>query len=237
MLPLDALLAFLGGVCPALVWLFFWRMEDRCQPEPKRFIFYAFVAGMVAIAPTLELQSLAQDYLAPYSLGLLGVWALIEEVMIFGAAYFAALRLYVYDEPLDAVIYMVTAALGFAALENALFLWPQIVDGNLLKTVALGESRFLGATLVHTLSSATVGISLALSFSKPADVRKLYALCGIILATSLHTAYNYFIVNVPQGTAGTQGVQETFLIFVCIWFGIIATLLIVERLKTPQDYC
>ncbi len=237
--PILSLVSFLGGVIPACIWLCFWLFEDRCQPEPKRFIFYAFVAGMIAIGPTLVLQAIAQQYLPPYSLGLIGMWALTEEIMIFLAAYVAALRLYVFDEPIDAIIYMVTAALGFSALENALFLWPQIVNGDLLRIVALGESRFLGATLVHTLSSSTVGIALAISFNKPASMRKLYAICGIILSTILHTTYNYFIVNIPEGAGAhsTQGAEETFWIFVCVWCGIIATLLVIERLKTPKDYC
>ncbi len=235
MVPLELLLAFLGGVCPALVWLFFWLMEDRCEPEPKRYIFYSFAAGMVAVFPTLILQSYAQKYFMPMSFGLITTWAFIEEVMKFAAAYYVALRLYVYDEPIDAVVYLVTAALGFSALENALFLWSPIASGDLFKSVALGESRFLGATLVHALSSSTVGIALALSFYKPAHIRKLYAVCGLILAAALHTAYNYFILT-TQGT-GVERAQETFWIFVCVWFGVIATLLIMERLKTPKDYC
>ncbi len=234
MVPLELLLAFLGGVLPALVWLFFWLMEDRCEPEPKRYIFYSFAAGMVAVLPTLILQAIAKEYLPPMSLGLIGAWALIEEVMKFGAAYFVALRLHVFDEPIDAVVYLVTAALGFSALENALFLWTPIAHGELFKSIAMGESRFLGATLVHALSSSTVGIALALSFYKP-HMRKMYAVCGLILAAALHTAYNYFILT-TQGT-DIERAQGTFLIFVCVWFGVIATLLVVERLKTPKDYC
>jgi RsiW-degrading membrane proteinase PrsW (M82 family) len=150
-------------------------------------------------------------------------------VLKFGAAYFLALRFYVYDEPLDAVIYMVTAALGFSAMENALFLWTPIASGDLLRSVVTEDLRFMGATLLHTLASATIGISLALSFLKPATMRRLYALCGLILAVALHTLFNFFILQ--------KGTNDTLWIFVCIWFGIIATLLAVERIKQPKDYC
>ena len=228
------LLALLGGLLPALVWLFFWLLEDRCQPEPKRYIFYSFVAGMVAVAPTLIFQEIAQQYLEPSSTLQLGAWALTEEVMIFAAAYFAALRSIYFDEPIDAIIYLVTAALGFSALENALFLWTPLAHGELLKTFALGESRFMGATLVHAFSSSTVGIALALSFSKPPSMRVLYGICGLILAATLHTTYNYFILSAGSGQDRSQ---ETFWIFACVWFGIIATLLVLERLKQPNDYC
>lgn len=226
MVPLDILVAFLGGVCPALVWLFFWLMEDRCEPEPKRYIFYSFAAGMVAVGPALYLEWLAKDYYTGTSLIL--AWAVVEEVLKFGAAYLVALRVYVYDEPLDAVIYMVTAALGFSALENALFLWTPIAQGDLLRSVVTEDLRFIGATLLHTLASATIGVSLALSFYKPAAMRKLYALCGLILAVALHTTFNFFIL---------KGSSEMRWIFVCIWFGIIALLLLTERLKQPKDYC
>ncbi len=231
----QLLLTFLGGVCPALVWLFFWLMEDRCQPEPKKYIFYSFFAGMLVVIPTLYFECMAREYFIVINLPLLIVWAFIEETMKFAAAYVAALRFYVYDEPLDAVIYLVTAALGFSAFENILFLWTPISDGEILRSVVLGESRFMGASLVHALSSVTLGIALALSFLKPAVTRRLYALCGLILAVVLHTFYNYFILT-TSGTDAQKG-GEIFWIFVCVWFGIITALLVVERLKKPNDYC
>ncbi|HEY5383095.1 MAG TPA: PrsW family glutamic-type intramembrane protease, partial [Candidatus Paceibacterota bacterium] len=140
-----------------------------------------------------------------------------------------SLRSYVFDEPLDAVIYMVTAALGFAAVENALFLFGSLQQGA-LHGVVTGDLRFIGATLLHTLSSSLIGISLALSFYKSSGLRRLYALGGVILATALHTLFNFFILG--------QGGDATFFIFMCIWLGIIAVLLVVENIKHPvRDYC
>jgi RsiW-degrading membrane proteinase PrsW (M82 family) len=220
--------AFLGGVLPALLWLFFWLLDDRCEPEPKRYILFAFLGGAVAVAPVLYLERA----IIPYFSGamLLFLWAVIEELFKFGAAYLTALRSRVFDEPLDAVIYMVAAALGFSAVENALFLLSPLAHGNLLQATVTGDLRFIGATLLHTLSSATIGLALALSFFKSARARKLYALVGVILAIALHTLFNFFIL---QG-----GGDATFWIFLCIWVGIIAALLLTERVKLPaRDYC
>lgn len=220
--------AFLGGVLPALLWLFFWLLEDRCEPEPKRHIFFSFIAGMAVVWPVLLLERSAAG-LASGSLLLL-IWAFIEEVCKFGAAYVAALHWRVFDEPLDALVYMVTVALGFAAFENALFLMGPIEQGNLIKTIVTGDLRFIGATLLHTLSSATIGIALALSYYKSARTRRLSAMVGVILATLLHTFFNFFILQEGGGT--------TFWIFLVIWFGVIAVLLFAERIKQPaRDYC
>lgn len=213
---------------PALLWLVFWLMEDRCDPEPKRYIFYCFVAGMIAVPLVLPLERMVSGYLA--GAHLLFVWAALEELFKFGAAYLAALRFRVFDEPLDGIIYLVTAALGFSALENVLFLVTPAFDGDLLRTIVTGNLRFIGASLLHTLSSATIGIALALAFYKSARWRRLAALIGVILAIALHTMFNFFIL--------TSGSGSTFLVFLAIWIGIVALLFAIEQVKQPaRDYC
>lgn len=243
MLSPVLLLAFLGGVLPALLWLFFWLLEDRCEPEPKRYIILTFIAGALAIIPVYYLEIFVQQYFAtlpPHPLLLFSLhvstplvllsWAVIEELAKFAAAYFIALRATVFDEPLDAVIYLVTAALGFSAIENALFLLGPLTQGDALRTVVTGDLRFIGATLLHTLSSATIGVALALAFYKSVGVRWLAATAGVILAIALHTLFNFFILGTSSGA--------TFWIFLFIWCGIVAALLLVEKIKLPvRDYC
>ena len=224
---LIASVAFLGGFLPALVWLLFWLMEDRCEPEPKRYIILSFLAGMAAVPLVLPLEQYTGGLESGFVLFVL--WAGLEEIFKFGAAYLAALRTAAFDEPLDAVIYLVTAALGFSALENALFLWTPLHQGDILRGVVTGDLRFMGATLLHTLASATIGISLALAFYKKASLRKFFAFVGVILAIFLHTLFNFFILN--------GGSNSTLWIFLCIWLGIITLLLLTERIKQPKDYC
>lgn len=221
-------IAFLMGVLPALLWLAFWLLEDRCEPEPKRFIFFAFVGGAAVVWAALYLERLVMPHFAGIQLYFL--WALIEEALKFGAAYFVALQWRVFDEPIDAVVYMVTVALGFAAMENMLFLLSPLGAGDTLKAIITGDLRFVGATLLHTLSSATVGISLALAYYQRARVRKIAAAVGLILAVLLHTLFNFFIL--------ATGGSSVFGIFLVIWVGIVAILLLVEKVKQPaRDYC
>lgn len=226
-------IAFLGGVLPALLWLIFWLLEDRLHPEPKRYIFFCFVAGMCMVPFVLPLerfilsQAMSVGY-ASTSLGVLLLWAFCEEVFKFGAAYLVALRSRVFDEPLDAIVYLVTAALGFSAAENMLFLISPLMDGNILQTIVTGDLRFIGATLLHTLSSATIGVALAFSFYLGVAARRLAAIFGVILAVMLHTLFNFFILG--------QGSGATFWIFLVIWLGIVTILLGVERIKRPAPH-
>jgi len=225
------LVAFLCGTLPALLWLAFWLLEDKRNPEPKRYIFFTFLAGMAVVLPIVlpleklvEMQAASVGY-AREGLLVLILWALIEETFKFGAAYVAALHWRVFDEPLDAVVYMITAALGFAALENALFLASPIQNGQVLQTIITGDLRFVGATLLHTLSSATVGLAIAYAFRKGARARRRAAVLGVILATALHTVFNFFIL--------AKGGSATFFVFLVLWLGIVALLLFVERFKRP----
>jgi RsiW-degrading membrane proteinase PrsW (M82 family) len=225
--------ALLGGLLPALLWLVFWLFEDRRHPEPKRYIFFCFLAGMAVVLPinigghmvgiVLPLEKFALLFLSGPQL--LFSWACIEEITKFGVAFFIALRARVFDEPLDAVIYLVTVALGFSAAENTLFLINPIDHGQVLQTIVTGDLRFIGATLLHTLSSATIGISLALAYYKSLATRIWATIGGVILAIALHTLFNFFILR--------AGSAATFWIFLIIWLGIIAVLLGVERVKKP----
>ena len=222
------LIAALGGLLPALLWLAFWLMEDRCEPEPKRYLFFCFLAGMAAVPLVLPLETAADIYLDGSQLLL--AWAVIEELLKFGAAYLAALRFRVFDEPLDGVIYLVTAALGFSALENALFLVDPASAGDALRMLVMGDLRFIGASLLHVLASATIGISLALSFHQSAAKRRLAAAIGVILAVSLHALFNLLIL--------TSGCGKIFLVFLALWLGIVALLFAIEQVKQPaRDYC
>ncbi len=212
---------------PSLLWLAFWLFEDRCQPEPKRYIFLTFVLGMIMVWPVLRLEEFMIGYTAGTTLLL--YWAMTEEIGKFIAALLGGILWPVFDEPLDAVIYMVTAALGFAAMENTLFLFGSLQQG-VIHGIISGDLRFIGATLLHTLSSATVGVALAFSYYKSVATRRLFALGGVVLAISLHTLFNFFILG--------QGGDATFGIFFCIWLGIIAILLALESIKSPeQNYC
>jgi RsiW-degrading membrane proteinase PrsW (M82 family) len=233
MLSPVVFLALIGGLLPSLLWLAFWLLEDRLHPEPKRYIFFCFLAGMLLVVPltingqllgiVLPLEKWSMTHFTGFKLLL--SWAIIEEVTKFLAALFIALRARVFDEPLDAVIYLVTVALGFSAAENALFLMNPLTHGNILQTVVTGDLRFIGATLLHTLSSATIGITLAFFYYRDFATRVWATVGGVILAIALHTLFNFFILG--------AGSAATFWIFLMIWLGIIAILLGVERVKRP----
>lgn len=215
------LFAALGGIVPALIWVWFWNREDAQHPEPTRLIIAAFIIGMVAVALVVPLQKFAITYASGTLLVVL--WAAIEELVKFGVAYFTVLSHEADDEPIDPLIYLITVALGFAAAENALFLIDPIANSGVIDSILTGNFRFLGATLLHVLSSSVIGVALGLSFYKRRLIKFWYAIVGIILAVVLHGLFNFFILKSSGG--------ELIRIFSFVWVGLVLLLIAFERVK------
>lgn len=219
-------LSILGGVLPALFWLWFWLHEDKKHPEPKKRIIFAFLFGMIAVIVVLPIEKLIYEMFGQkLNMNSLLAWAAAEELVKFFAAYFTALRLRDTDEPVDFLIYMVSVALGFSALENTLFLANIIDTGAIAKSIVGTNMRFLGATLLHVVSSATIGAFMALSFYKDNETKKLTLGAGIIFSIALHTLYNFFIINFSE---------RVFFVFSVVWISIIALIFMFEKIKETE---
>jgi len=217
--------AFLGGLLPSLIWLYFVLKEDAGHPEPKKLVALTFVAGMVAVPLVLPFEHYARAHLAGV-LPVLTAWALAEEVLKYAVAAAFILWRRAVDEAPDYVIYMITVALGFAAAENMLFLLAPLSDGDIAATFFTGDIRFLGSTLLHVLSSAAIGFSLAFSAQYHPAGRAAAAALGLILAVALHTAFNMLIIN--------QGTSTTLSAFSLIWMVAVVFLATFEVLKYFQ---
>jgi len=224
--------AFIGGLLPVLLWLWFWLKEDA-NPEPRRILVLTFLAGMVMAIVALFLEQIAQ-FVVKGLLGhtfsqslnlfvLLFFWAAIEEIAKYTAARRIAFRLPYFDEPVDALIYLITAALGFAALENILFLIKVFGYQGMIGGFITGNLRFLGATLLHVITSATVGASIAFSFFHKEKVTR-NILGGLFLATILHTSFNFFIIN--------SGGINFFKILIPLWLTVIILFFVFEKIKS-----
>lgn len=220
--------ASFGGILPALLWLWFWLKED-CHPEPRRRIFltllagagvvpFAFLAENAALAIFTKFNWATLNY---YPLALIFIFAGIEEYFKYFAAKKVALEKKDFNEPVDALIYLITAALGFAAAENSIFIFKELSRNGLVAGFLSGNLRFLGASLLHIVSSGFIGASVAFSFFHKQH-RQRNVIIGFILATVLHAFFNYFIID---------GKNSIFKIFSGVWIFAIIIIYLFEKIK------
>ncbi len=213
--------ALLGGILPAMFWLWFWLREDRLHPEPRSLIMISFLAGMGVVFLALPAERYAEKIISD-ALILVIAWSAIEEILKLLGAYFGGLHNREYDEPVDAMIYLITAALGFAALENTLFLISSINE-NIISGFVTGNLRFIGASLLHVLSSGVIGLFFAFSFYKGFVSKIVHLVFGVALAIGLHALFNVFIMKTNGG--------GTFIVFCFVWVSIILLLAAFEKVK------
>ena len=217
--------AFLGGLLPSFIWLYFLLKEDASHPEPKKLIAFAFIAGMVAVPLALPLEQYVHTHLQD-TLSYLTGWAAIEEILKYAVAAAFILWRNAVDEAPDYVIYMITVALGFAAAENMLFILAPLLDGHFVTGLFTGNVRFLGSTLLHVIASASIGFAFAFSARSRPAIRMTAAALGLILAIALHTAFNTLIIN--------QGASTTLTAFFLVWMVAVVFFAAFEVLKYFQ---
>ena len=215
-------LAFLGGIIPSLLWLWFWLREDKKKDEPKGLLTIIFILGMASVIVVLPIQKFIQANVALHELQLI-LWASVEEIIKYLAVIIILRETAHVDEPVDWPIYMITAAVGFAALENALFILKPLLLNQAITGILTGHLRFLGATLLHTVSSGILGVALGLSFYMDNLKKKIYLLAGLLVAILLHSAFNFFIIK-------NDG-SDFLKVFAFLWVATIIVMLLFEKLR------
>lgn len=218
--------SILGGVLPAIFWLWFWLKQDKLNPEPKLLLAFVFITGMIGVFFVVPLQQYVQVFLEE-GVATLSAWSFIEEFVKFLAFFIIIWSSRFLDEPIDCVIYLITAALGFAAAENALFLIDPIENGNFLEGIVTGNLRFLGAAVLHAEASALIGIALALTFYKNLFRKTIAIIFGLISATALHTLFNFFIMNGEN--------KNVLSVFAFFWIVAVLILLVFEKIKLLRE--
>ncbi|MCU0653176.1 MAG: PrsW family intramembrane metalloprotease [Candidatus Pacebacteria bacterium] len=209
------LVYILAGVVPCLLWLFFYVEQDRHQ-EPKKEILAVFLIGALMTVPAVAMEIFLINAIGMLNLpatiaiiatNILAI-AFIEEFSKYFAVWIkeqAVNQNKQLDEPVDFVIYMVVSALGFAAVENLLFLLPtvqeQIVGNTFLlhadgafQLMSLSVFRSLSAILLHTLCSGVLGYYMAMTFCHREKKMRLLA-TGFVTVSCLHGLYNFSIIK------------------------------------------
>ncbi len=220
------LYSIVGGILPALFWLWFWTREDKLNPEPLQHLLLVFLGGMFIVPLMYPLQKLTFDAFG-LSATTLFLWATFEELGKYVVVALLVLYTVDYDEPIDAIIYMITAALGFAALENTLFMLTPLLEGDLFKGFITGNMRFMGASMLHVVCSGILGYCIAREFNGTKIWKMLWRILGLSIAIGLHTLFNLFIIGDANGS-------KTFLAFAVVWMVAIVILLLFEKIKKAQ---
>jgi len=180
---------FLSFLFPFL-WIFYFYKKDK-HPEPVFWLFVAFLLGISSAIISYYFQKNLDLFLTESWQRYL-LFALIEEFFKFFVILLFIFPQKVFDEPVDAMIYMMFSALGFAFFENLFLVFsPKTI--NIVSTLFF---RFFGANLLHILASSLIGYGYAFLVK----TRRIFPLIvSFFSGTFLHFLYNYIIISLPPG--------------------------------------
>ncbi|NMO20256.1 PrsW family intramembrane metalloprotease [Pyxidicoccus fallax] len=186
----------LGGsaVVPSL--LLFWYVYARDKrPEPHGLLLRTFLLGAVICAPVVPTAMALQSLGEPFADGVWGSAlvraflgaAIPEELFKFLVLYGYVWRKPAFDEPLDGVVYGATASLGFATLENILYVGEHGFEVAVL--------RALTAVPGHAFTGVVMGAFVGRAKLAAPQQRFGLLAAGLGWATLLHGAYDTFLMT------------------------------------------
>lgn len=181
------LIAALAPVCLLLLYIY---RKDKFQQEPVKELMKAFAAGGLSVFLSLLISiptvgvGVDEIYSIPDALKMAFLGAAIpEELAKFLMLWFVVRRNRYFDEHMDGIVYAVYVSLGFAAIENIMYLFE-----NYDSWVSVGISRALFAIPGHFAFGVLMGYYFSLvRFSPvPSLKNKILVLAAPMLVHGLY---------------------------------------------------
>ena len=180
-------------ILPSILIILFFVYSDRFK-EPRGEIIKVFFYGILITIPAYFLNT----YLDVFwynnfrvSEGLISSFltaAPVEEGLKLSILYFFVYKMKDFNEPIDGIVYGVTASLGFATLENFYYVYL-LADYFETSSISLAILRSFSAVPAH----AVFGVFMGYFFMKYAFIKKRdNLLFAFVVPFVLHGCYNLF---------------------------------------------
>jgi RsiW-degrading membrane proteinase PrsW (M82 family) len=189
---------FIGAALPALLILAWTMFRDRL-PEPPKVVFVTFLLSALTTIPILIVNLVLvyafgfpeRPTTIPEAMLVSFVSAaLVEECFKFAVLRGYAARHDAFDEPYDGIVYGVAASLGFAFVENLLYVFMYSESfGGQLQTAVL---RAVLSVPLHANCGALMGFAIGIARFSRGPARAGWTLLGLGGAILLHGTYNSF---------------------------------------------
>ncbi|MBM7577455.1 glutamic-type intramembrane protease PrsW [Jeotgalibacillus terrae] len=176
-----------AAIAPGLALLSYFYLKDQYDSEPVRVVFRAFILGVAVTFPVMFIQYVIEveiDFSNMIFQSLL-TYGLLEEFFKWFILYFFIFHLVEFDEPYDGIVYGAAVSLGFATLENVLYL------------AAYGLETAVGRALLPVSSHALFGVVMGYYIGKAKfnQKRYLFVFISLILPIILHSIYDFILMS------------------------------------------
>jgi RsiW-degrading membrane proteinase PrsW (M82 family) len=240
-LAIDTPVGVVGGtvlaLVPALLWLSYFFLLDRRQPEPTHYVLSMFLLGALVAAPV-------SGWLLDGPLGMgrwvaLGVFSPVNVALAFlavGAAQELTKYLVVrytvfltvaFDERADGIVYGTAAGVGFAAALNLRHVAEGVFVGG-------GAVELTVTTLAHGCFAGAMGYALGQARFASGRRAQIYEAAGLLAAIGLNGGFYLLRALVTRPGLELRPLHG-LLLSVAYAAGVFAVVLALMRRSLRQD--
>jgi len=188
---MELIISLIFAIVPGIgLAVFIYTIDDH-EPEPVNLLVLSFILGMASFAFSLipgkfldHLVDGIHNLLRARAVHAFASVAFIEEVSKFAIVRGILYRNHNFNEPLDGIVYSVMVGLGFATLENVVYVYYEGIDSGFL--------RMFTAIPAHAMFAVVMGYFLGIAKFKQKNEFS-NAVFALLLAVILHGAYDYFL--------------------------------------------
>jgi protease PrsW len=198
-----------AGIAPGLALLSYFYLKDKYDSEPISMVFRLFVFGAVLVFPIMFIQYVIEVE-SVFRSDLLRAFfsiSLLEEFFKWFVLFYTVYKHADFDEHYDGIVYGSSVSLGFATVENILYL------------IANGVEFAIGRALLPVSSHALFGVVMGYYFGKAKlssnKAEKKWIGIALLIPFILHGFYDYIILSTQKWLF----IMVPFMIFLW-WFGL-----------------
>lgn len=188
---MDVITVLALAVPPGVAISLFVYWKDKFDREPRKLLIWSFVLGMISTLPSILVEAIGissfktEEGMMAIAINAFLIIGLTEEFFKFVMLRFYAYRKKEFNEPFDGITYGVMVSMGFATLENIMYV-TQYGMGNAFV-------RMFTAVPAHATFGIVMGYYTGLAKFSKKEISCL--LQGLIYAAILHGSYDFFLMQ------------------------------------------
>ena len=211
----------LASLAPVLIILFYIYFRDKYDKEPLGLLLKALLVGIVVVVPVIFTGRMLMN-LMPQSSKVAAaayhafvVAGSTEELFKFLALYLLVWKSPSFNEKFDGIVYAVFVSLGFAGVENVLY----VMDGGMQTALA----RALTAVPAHAIFGITMGYYLGIAHMYK-ELQGPYLARALLVPILLHGIYDFILM-----------VEVGWLLLLFIPYVIALYIMGIKKMKEHSD--
>jgi len=190
------------AIIPAVLIILGIYLSDRHDKEPFKVLLFTYILGALSVIPSI----IVEEILIGFNIfpSILGAFFNAFIVAAFTEEYFKrkvvlkyAYKTKYFDEKLDGVVYSVFASMGFATVENIIYVAYRYTNNPFI-----GLYRGIFSVPAHAVFGITMGYYLSLAkFDLNLDRKRMNMRKSLYMPIIMHGIFDFILMaEIPQLT-------------------------------------